>query len=393
MARNIDVLLLCVLAGACVGDAGSDGHRAVGGKTSEYLQVAVDLRIDGMAADLVPIGGVAVAKDGTIALVQAQDHKIRFFDANGEDVGSFGRRGEGPGEFESMSPLGWLADTLVVYDGELRRFTLVSGEFELVRTVPAPVVVRFEEGNPGEHGGSALAIPKRLYADGTVYAGVLDQSGGDEAVWVRISADGVVVSNVLRYSAGRATVSTIRTRADGVGGIRVSVPFAWRSHYDLSPDGSRATLVEFNDTDADVGTFQVTIVSPRGDTVLSRAYPFELQSIPRNVADSAVEATASKWQDSNAELAAAIRREARVAEFYPPVEGVVNGRDGTIWIGLREVPDGRPYLLLDSMGGVVGSVLLPHAATVRVADRWNVWSVESDENDVQSIVRYRVMRD
>ena len=215
---------------------------------------------------------------------------------------------------------------------------------------------------------------------------------GSEAIWVRVSPDGHVESVVLRYTSGGATASTSNRTATAVGGITVRMPFAWKPLYSLSQDGLRATLIRALEDGGDAGTFRATVVSTWGDTVFSREYPFERTPIPKEVADSAIEATARKWQASNPELAAAIRKEAQVPPFYPPIQTVTNGRDGTIWIGLRETPEGRPYVVLDATGRPYGTVLLPLRTVVRVADRRNIWAVESDENDVQSIVRYRIVR-
>lgn len=94
-----------------------------------------ELRIDGYAEDLVPIGAVAVSDDGTIALAQTQDAMVRLFTPAGEFLGGFGGRGEGPGEFMNLTRLGWLAETLWVYDPAQLRFTFISPTLELGRTV------------------------------------------------------------------------------------------------------------------------------------------------------------------------------------------------------------------------------------------------------------------
>lgn len=56
------------------------------------------------------LGGVAAARDGTIYVNDWTENTIRAFDSGGRHIGSFGRRGRGPGEF--VNPL------MLVHDGD-----------------------------------------------------------------------------------------------------------------------------------------------------------------------------------------------------------------------------------------------------------------------------------
>ena len=159
------ILLIALFNVACRGNSDTRPDFASSSGFGPRLLVTADLRIDGMQADLVPIGGVAVMADGTIAILQPQDYIIRFFSAGGEPLGAIGGRGEGPGEFQDMIQLAWLADTLVVYDQELRRFTLMSPNREFVRTVLAPIAVRPDPPNAESLPEHAMLLPKRLYAE------------------------------------------------------------------------------------------------------------------------------------------------------------------------------------------------------------------------------------
>jgi len=46
--------------------------------------------------------------------------------------------------------------------------------------------------------------------------------------------------------------------------------------------------------------------------------------------------------------------------------------------------------VLDAQGEPLGSVILSPTSDISVADLTTIWVLESDENDVESIVRYRV---
>lgn len=73
------------------------------------------------------VGGVALLDDGRLAIAD-RSNRIRFYESDGSYFGSFGREGDGPGEFRGIRGM-WPRDdgALVVLDGEQWRLTVVSG--------------------------------------------------------------------------------------------------------------------------------------------------------------------------------------------------------------------------------------------------------------------------
>jgi len=79
--------------------------------------------------------GVARLSDGSVAVADEYFAEVRIFDARGTHVRSFGRLGEGPGEFSNL----WLmwslpGDTLWVGDYRPQRYHLYSATGEWIRT-------------------------------------------------------------------------------------------------------------------------------------------------------------------------------------------------------------------------------------------------------------------
>lgn len=64
------------------------------------------------------IGGMAMGGDGTLYVSDNATNEIRIFDQGGRHLGTFGRRGRGPGEF--VNPIG------LVHDGDSTLFALQS---------------------------------------------------------------------------------------------------------------------------------------------------------------------------------------------------------------------------------------------------------------------------
>lgn len=64
--------------------------------------------------------------NGNVVVANGSTAELRVFDSRGGLAEIFGRRGRGPGEFESMSVIDVSADTAVIYDRSTRRATTVQ---------------------------------------------------------------------------------------------------------------------------------------------------------------------------------------------------------------------------------------------------------------------------
>lgn len=357
-----------------------------------HLVLTQDLRIDGHANVLVAIDHLAVSRAGEIVVSQAQDRAIRFFSSAGAPIGSVGREGEGPGEFRAIARMGFVADTLWVHDGRLRRFTLISQAREVLRSVPAIGFARPAPADEARIPAFRTVYPQTLYPDGSVLASAHGADGpaaGDfdprAVTYVRVARDGTITRVVTTWREGRSDFYT--TVGGGAGG---TFPFAIRPLHDVADDGSRSVLAMVSVEGQQSGMFRVITFDAVGDTIYSRRYPVDGVPIPRSVADSAIDARARVF--ANPDTQAEYRRQAYVPPIYPPLAGLVSGRDATLWIRLRDRDGRRPYMVLDSAGVVIATTDVPNNVEIRVADLSNVWAVETDEFDVQSIVRYRVAR-
>jgi hypothetical protein len=383
---------LVVLLGGCA-DAQPEAGSATGGapQPSGSATISEELRIDGMAADLVPIHALAVAGDGTIAAIQSQDHVVRFFRSNGEAAGTFGGKGEGPGEFTSMARLGWLADTLWVLDVRQDRLTFISPEMKLSRTMVVPRAARPAPADSAHIPSFPIIIPMAAYPDGSLFAGLFASANQPLPVafrsgvaYGRISPDGVV-QKIVAVIPESGLDQSIRVR-----GSVASQPFAVSASHAISPDGRYSAVAIPMAEDADSAGIMVTAFGADGDTAFSRTYRVRGVPIPRAVGDSVVAARANEIQPRSPELAAAIRAQARIPKYYPSLESMLIGRDGCIWIQYPTHANARAYLGIDANGDVLGTLILPRTSRLAVAQRDRIWITERDENDVQSIVRYRV---
>ena len=84
------------------------------------------------------IGGIAVARDGTLFVVDSGDQKVKVYSRTGEFTGSFGRQGSGPGEFMLPGRIELRGDTVIVFDVRQSRVIRFTHQGEQLRTESLP---------------------------------------------------------------------------------------------------------------------------------------------------------------------------------------------------------------------------------------------------------------
>jgi hypothetical protein len=353
------------------------------------LKLTRDLRIDAAEHELSPITYMGVAPNGSIAIQQNQDGTVRFFDARAASMGAFGRKGQGPGEFTNAGRLAWIGDTLIVSDIGTRRFTLISADRKLVKTVPWAQSV-------APPGGTAPGVaPQRVsqarfpHADGSqlVVSTFSEETpvppwlGGGKpgTLYLRIDANGAL-DHVLGWMPSTSGCSVaISTN----GGFELSrIPFCPLPIDDVAPDGNRVVLTYVERTDA----YRVVAVRSNGQTIFDRTISYRPQPIPRHVRDSITAAALRSPMPSRRATAD------RIPESYPPLSRILVGRDATTWLEVFSASGDRTWHVLDAQGNVAGRITIPRNIDIKVASRDIVWATETDDDGLQHIVRFRVSR-
>lgn len=136
--------------------------RAVYAQSPAQWRLTPDLRIgslDDAEQSLTTIAGVSIGPDGLIFIAQPRDWNVRVHDAAGRFVRVIGRKGGGPGEFESISAVHWRSDTL--YVNVVRS---ESGDTWLRREDVPGDSVRWNVLSPSGDVLAAFALPKRSSA-------------------------------------------------------------------------------------------------------------------------------------------------------------------------------------------------------------------------------------
>lgn len=368
---------------------------AVAQPNAPRATITETLRLDATKEDFPTVGRVFVGPKGRIVVVLPQDRQMRWYDSTGRRIGAIGKNGEGPGEFQSIGTGGWIADTLWVYDGRLRRTTLIAPDAKFLRTIVQPAQMTWTQ-KAGEAPVRMIgAGPFAFFADGSsiVYGfGLIKgadgrERGGDEQL-ARMDRTGtaIVVHTPTPSNDPRWMLE--------VSGFGNPVPFRLMPDLAGSYDGARMATIWANVV-GDTGSFTVTLMNAKGERAFSRAYPFKGTPIPQRAIDSTLATFLPKPgqptegpSDLGQRMQVAAKQ--KMPAVYTPVTGIILGLDNTIWIPMRPTPTGREVLVLDGRGNPIGSVMLPPRTTLRQANLTTMWATQSDEDGLTSVVRYRL---
>jgi hypothetical protein len=389
-AAGVAISALAVLVGC-----GSSGESAP--PRPPIWTLESEIRIDGHEHDFVHIHGLDVSSSGVIAITQSQDRNVRLFDNNGRPVASIGRGGQGPGEFEAPLRLGWIGDSIWIYDTTLRRVTIANGDGEFIEVLPAPPSIVTNRPGPWPFAATVF------HADGS-FTGVFNQGPGltDMPIWrsprpiepggmvyARVSSDHVFDRNIARSWLTSSFWSRPTVSGGSVGGTH---PFPNAVKVALDSQGTRLALV-IAELEESPPYFRAVMLNTQGDTLYDRRYSFESMPIDRQTADSAIESTATLLRSWDARAAAGYASYAYIPPAYPPVERAIVGYEGSLWLRLHAVGTNVPYLVLDASGEPIGRLTVPVSTEIVRADDAHVWTLETDAFDVQSVLRYRIFRE
>lgn len=297
------------------------------------------------AVALTRVPTLTVRTDGWIYVAQPQETTIKVFDSHGQPQSRIGRNGGGPGEFRTLTRVGWLGDTLWTIDSRLRRVTFFSQAGAYLGEMPMDYVA-------GGGSGVALAI------DGLLETGVIIGEPVAEtrlALGRRVAEMPVVMMTRDGSNAATLEVRDLRKRrfiVQSRQGVVVSTyqPLDDSPLIDISSDGSALVSVErAAATDGSTHSFRILKITPTMDTVFAREVAYLPVKVPQAVADSFVSQGAKALTNLFGSL-----RSARDAALRAASPATATHRRP----GQRDVLLGN--LLANEDRGVVGSVRQVH---------------------------------
>ena len=353
--------------------------------------------LDGRWDTFGEIGDVAFDAAGNLHIFDTQGLRISVVDQSGALVRQFGRRGEGPGEFES--DFGELLRLVVLSDGRPVVYTWnrgafavfrPNGEFERMIRIPEGARTTFMELQALPEGAAVLSTSPVLRPSTTPIADGPIPTGSGQAFRAL---------ERFRLNGYQAAVDTVARAWNPPGAPIGFVPPAIAG---ALPDGG----IAFTDSSA----YAIRILTPTGDLgrVLTRpirpdpvserdrelfmALKLELE---RNFREDLAR-LGGTYADIADEMSARNRRQAESMEFYheiPVVRALKTSWEGNIWVQRRSatlVGDGAIDILTTD-GRYLGTY--PPSATEMPSafgpDGLMAF-VETNELDVQTVVVRRL---
>ena len=382
--------LLCI-AGAHVAPlhALAIAQQAPRAVTEEMRIVPSDV-IPGMM--LSRVTDLLVNDAGLIFVADAGEYIIRVFDPAGKLLRSFGRKGQGPGEWRGAFDLfGTIGDTLIVRDQNTQDLNFFTSDGKLTRTWSARgrplTVVAYLQGNRvmSEAAFYSRAPGKRFPGNDSTIAGVVDTTGS-------------TVRRVIRYRGREDFVVHLPGVGPSDSGATFMLypqPFIPQTVTPEDPKGRHGFVVlparEFSGRQGQVKLLTIGANGNESERILQlevrKFQPADVDAFVKERAD-ALMPSATRRSVPRASIEKQIRDSLVTFEYLNPAEQVIIGSDGSIWI--RPFWSKTDWSVITSGNAPSFSVRVPPGARLMQVSADMIWTVSSDSDGLPIIARFRI---
>lgn len=328
---------------------------------------------------------------GNLYVLDNQEQQVNAFSPDGKLLRSYGRKGQGPGEFQRISRIQIIRDTLWVADNNttyVTGFDLTSGKF---RTTTGTF--------PNGRGGQIMHIAFSplgqwmLSQTGTTALGGTALPNPQSPMQLNHRTGNRDGPTVVSIEQPRPLVTLVKgTYGRGFS----SQPFPSHPLWTVTHDGGALLYLDRKPAQR-AGQGQVVIKSfaPTGALNWTRTLTYAPKPLTRDDLNRAVEKIAMPQRAGN--IVIEIDRVALMDSivrpaFWTPVRGMIMGKDGTIWLqeeGGTE-PTQKYYWRLSPTGVPDLRVVLPMSRSSIMATRDILWVSSTDRDGMAVLGRYRV---
>lgn len=335
------------------------------------------------------IKAVRLTPNGNVFVADARARQVRMFDADGRHKRLVMRDGRGPGDFTNLGEMGVLADTLWTTDLNLRRVTLLTQNGDVVRTIPFDLEAARTAGEPASINLAGLLPNGDAIGLGDTRHTIFESyERGIPHLLLRASRAGRALDTIGRVSVN----NSIAVYRDGASMIFTIQRFSDAPLVRVDANGARAYVIDRTvATNAKSGIVTVSAIRPNGDTLWSRSIPYSPRRMDKAAADSFRQEINRSYASSS--LKPKDREKvAFIPAYRPPISDALVSADGNLWLRREEGQADVEYWILNRLGTVIGSAVLPRKVTVMEASAQHVWGVELDDDDVPHVVRFSARR-
>ncbi len=332
--------------------------------------------------------GLVVDRSGQVFVRSRNPPHVSVFNGDGEYVRSMGRGGEGPGEFSFAFAHGLLGDTVWVVNWpapRVSRFLADGTHLSTTRLEPIDF-------------GVPLSAPQTVSAFMREGRAVAVPSGTPVGETGRVRLP-VLFGDPGRPGHGVAEVSVPQgMMIPGVGSFAFE-PVRVAPLFVASSTGEGFLTVDWNDDGS--GDLRLSRYGYDGAHRWSRTIALPTGRIPdatraawiargTDMARPHVEPAMRDGRIRGGSVSSVVQGALDLPTYFPPVDAVVLGLDGSIWLGRPAMGDEREWWVLDDGGVPRFSVRLPSAVNVRAAHGMSAWGTHLGEFDVPLVSRFQV---
>lgn len=374
---------------ACLSVAACAQPNAEG---AQRWRLQAELRVGGSEAgpayEFTELSQVVATADAVLVR-QSAYQELRVFDVAGTHQRTIGRAGGGPGEFSGLWAFGVYGDTVWTLDFALRRVTLFLTSGKLLKTVTFEAVTR----TLGERGSLFATYPMARQRDGVLlgFGGTSGQAMATGRVRampiLRMSPNGLATDTLGWLPIAHANMIL----KSSVGTSYHVQPFDDSPSAEYAADQRRVYVIDRHAASNGTTSYGVVAIGNDGDTAWVRRYPYAPLPMDRAVADSVRKRMyrmyGSRYPQSM------IDDSLYIPKFQPPVSEATAGEDGTLWLRREKWSPTTKFDVLDAEGQLIARVEAGRSVRIRWVSGTTAWGQELDENDVPTLVRYRIVKE
>jgi hypothetical protein len=368
--------------------------------TVRAQETRVDLRIgvtDGADEYLFHnVRGVGTLANGEIAVLNSGTSEVRIFSPTGQFLRAFGREGDGPGEFRTPLLFAVVNDEIMVQDPERIQFFDPQGHvirsFQAFRADRTYIEVSGHIGTGWVARRRITTIPAEI-EPGQFYADTISLQTIDSA--------GTRLTELIRYPARREVGLPV-----GTPGTRKYYPLFEGAHFAATSSDGRAFVTDRED-------YRIRVLDEHGQLIRT----ISREHTPRRITQADLDRYRELAQPGGRdrprsaviENAADGRLAAPRPEVLPALGQILAAPDGSFWVerpDLSPDPGAEEYIRtfgygipepattwdrFDATGNFVAQVRLPGGFRPHSVTANTVLGVQVGEDDVQRVVRLRVV--
>lgn len=336
---------------------------------------------------LINVVAARFAADGGIVVITTDDAMVRWIDADGAVRASRGGFGEGPGEFRDLAFVGTRGDSVVLWDGQLGRVSVLTAALGATRSF------RLQGGDTAPAPAFGYAPIGLLEADQLVLAGRRGARSGERSGLRRDSIPFATASMSGTIGPVFALVPGAETVVVSTDQFVTMIPRPFGAQTAVTTDGGEV-LISVGDVD------ELRHYRPASGLVrIDR-----LDRPRRLIAPAEIDQQGQRMGAQTAQLpqpvATAIlgaMMEAGLPKVYPTYDRILTDTDGNIWMrddigSERALDEARRWTILDKTGSWLGQVTTPPRFEVHEVRRDRILGVWREPNGGEVVQVRRLSR-